>query len=168
MTMIDADDDETTLPPLPDRPARPLPKQASAIGDFRTYETTFAASVTDDVFEVRLTSTRGYIAHFAINAALAASLAATLEHHLSQPYFRDRFLIRRPPPPDFEPLLAASTDVFFTAAEPPYVRLEQEPSGDRLVLMVHRPGASLHITMQVGVAIALYDVVCRAIPTTGK
>jgi hypothetical protein len=53
--------------------------------------------------------------------------------------------------------------VFFAVEEHPRVNVEIESGGDRIRLMVLNREASLHITMQLGVAAALHQVLVPAI-----
>jgi hypothetical protein len=145
-------------------------EQASAFGDFRTYETTFAAMGDDDLVEVQLISERGHHAHFAMDRQLAARVANDLERQrsvssykerqLSKSSYHDRFL--KAPPPKLAPLAVPGTDVFFTVDEALDVNVEQETGGDRIVLDMSSDEASLHITMQGGVAVALWRFLARA------
>jgi hypothetical protein len=104
-----------------------------------------------------LTSERGDLAQFAFEDETAARVARELERQLSEPYYRYSFVKSRPPSPNVAPLRAPGCDVCFLDAEKPTARVEQEPGGDRVVLQVWSDEASLNITMQVGVAIALWD-----------
>jgi hypothetical protein len=144
---------------------------AWAVGDFRTYETTFAAFGDGDVVEVQLISERGDHAHFAMDRQLAAVVAKELERQLTEAStddrrrsgssHHDRFLLS--PPPRLVPFQDSETDVFWTFDEAPKVRVTQEePSGDRIVLSIRSNEASLGITMQGGVANALRKFLARA------
>jgi hypothetical protein len=159
------DDDELrTLPPLPPDDESDLTERRRfyvASGDFRTYETTFAA-VDGGLLEVRVTSERGDAAQFAFEDETAARVARELERQLSEPYYRYSFLNSRPPGPNVAALGAPGCDVCFLDAEKPTVRAEQEAGGDRIVLQVWSDDASLNIAMQVGVAIALRDFLSEA------
>jgi hypothetical protein len=152
-------DDEENTPLLepPDGRALVAPIRASATGDFRTYETTFATLAFDDIYEVRLASDSGAMAHFAIDAQLAPRLAGEFKRQLSTPYYRHVLLGQRPSSPRREPLGEPGTHIFFTAADQPRFSVEREREGDRLVLMLFDAETSLHITLQVGVALDLCD-----------
>lgn len=165
-------DEEKTLPPPP--PYEPVvpagPEQPHAFGDFRTYETTFAALGDGAVVEVQLISERGDHAHFAMDRQIAAVVAKELERQLTEASneerrlsgssHHDRFLLAAPP--TLAQLAVPGTDVFWTIDEAPTVRVTQEPSGDRIVLHIRSDEASLRITMQGGVAGALRRFLARA------
>jgi hypothetical protein len=164
-TTIDSDyggDEEKTLPPPPREPAISASLgRSSAGGDFRTYETTFAAMGDGPVVEIQLISEQGYRAHFAMDRELAARIAHDLEGQLSEPYRRERFHLLRPP--KLAPFDVVETDVFFTVDEALRVTVMQEtPGGDRIVLAIWSDEASLRITMQVGVAVAVWRFLALA------
>ena len=150
-------------------PGPAIPEKASAIGGFRTYETTFAAMGDGDLVEVQLISERGDHAHFAMDRRVAARVAQDLERQLAEAssqerllskasYHYDRFL--GSPPPKLAPLAVPGTDVFFTFGETPHVTVEQ--ATDRIALCIWSEDASLNITMQGGVAAALWRFLARA------
>jgi hypothetical protein len=153
------DDEENTplLAPPDGRALVAAPFRASVTGDFRTYETTFATMAFDDVYEVRLASDSGAMAHFAVDAQLAPRLAGEFKRQLSTPYYRHVLLGQRPSSPRREPLGDPGTHIFFTAADQSHLSVEREREGDRMVLMLFDAETSLNITLQVGVALDLYD-----------
>jgi hypothetical protein len=165
-------DEEKTLPPPPPyEPAGPAGlERPSGRGDFKTHETTFAALGGGDVVEVQLISERGAHAHFAMDRQLAGHVAndlerqlsesSYLERRLSKSTYHDRFLLS--PPPKLGELALPGTDVFFTLDEAPTVKVKQETGGDRIVLSIRSEEASLRITMQGGVAVALWRFLARA------
>jgi hypothetical protein len=165
-------DEETTLPPPPpDEPAAPAgPEQPSGFGDFRTYETTFAALGDGSLVEVQLISVRGDHAHFAMDRQLGARVAKDLERQLTEASdeerqlsgssHHDRFLLAAPP--TLAQIAVPGTDVFFTLDEAPTVRVTRESGGDRIILDIRSDEASLRITMQGGVAAALRRFLARA------
>ena len=73
-------------------PGPAIPEKASAIGGFRTYETTFAAMGDGDLVEVQLISERGDHAHFAMDRRVAARVAQDLERQLSEATSQERLL----------------------------------------------------------------------------
>jgi hypothetical protein len=165
-TTIDSDyggDEEKTLPPPPPHEPAILacPARPSAYGDFRTYYTTFAAFGDGDVVEVQLISELGHHAHFAMDRELAARVAYDLERQLSEADRHDRGLSFRPP--KLAPLAdPGGTDVCFTGDEALRVMVKQETGGDRIVLGIWSDEATLHITMQSGVAVAVWRFLARA------
>jgi hypothetical protein len=163
-------DEETTLPPpssdefdLPASPVRPF-----AFGDFRTYETTFAALGDGAFVEVQLISERGDRAHFGMDRPLAAVVAKELERQLteankeerqrSRSRHHDRFLLSARP--KLAQLVAPGTGVFWTVDESPSLRVSQHE--DRIFLTVRSDEASLGISMQGGVAAAVQRFLARA------
>lgn len=149
------DDEETTVPPPPEEePRDPPPAIPFAAGDFRTHETTLATRAASYTLEVALMSTQGRVAHFAVDTDLGRRLAAALGEILSQP---DRRYTHTGSPriPAMTPLDASGTDVFFTVEDEPLLRVEQEPDGDRIVLVLSSAEASVHLTMHRGVALGL-------------
>jgi hypothetical protein len=165
------DEEKTLPPPPPHEPPVPASRERpSARGDFRTYETTFAAMGDGDLVEVQLISERGDDAHFAMDRQLAARVANDLERQLSESSYQerqlsksschDRFLLS--PPPKLAPLAVPGTDVFFTFDEALRVKVKQVTGGDRIVLGIWSDEASLRITMQGGVAVALWRFLARA------
>ena len=157
-------DELRTLPPAPQDDERDAAGRRTfylASGDFRTYETTFAA-LGDGLSEVRLTSERGYLAQFAFEDQTAASVARELERELSEPYYRYSFIESRSPAPKTASLTDPGCDVCFLDEERPTVQVAREPSGDRIILNVWSDEASLNIAMQVGVAIALWQFLSQS------
>ena len=163
-TTIDSDyggDEETTLPQPPAEPDIPASAgRPSAGGDLRTYETTFAAMGDGPVVEVQLISEQGYHAHFAMDRKLAARIAHDLEGQLPEPYRRERFHLLRAP--KLAPFDVVETDVFFTVDEALRVTVKQETGRDRIVLGISSDEAYLRITMQVGVAVAVWRFLALA------
>ena len=88
------------------------------------------------------------------------SEASYEERQLSKSSYHDRFLLA--PPPKLAPLAVPGTDVFFTVDEAPTVEVRQETGGDRIVLDIWSDEASLRITMQGGVAVALWRFLAHA------
>jgi|HubBroStandDraft_6_1064221.scaffolds.fasta_scaffold667842_2 hypothetical protein len=152
------DDEDMTPLPVPAESRTPVASiRARAIGDFRTYETTLGTLAFDDIYEVRLASDAGHIAHFAVDTQLAPRLAAELRRQLSAPYYRHEFLGQWASGPRRALLGEPGTNIFFAAEDHPHLSIEQERGGDRIVLMLFDAEASLHITLQVGIAIDLYE-----------
>lgn len=158
------DDEDTPLPVPPDERALVARTRAQAAGDFRTHETTLQTLAFEDIYEVRLASDSGATAHFAVDTQLAPRLASELERQLSAPYYRHALLGQTQTRPRREPLGDPGTHIFFTVADQPRLSVEREQDGDRLVLLLFDAETSLHITLQVGVAVELYEFFA----TTGK
>lgn len=149
------DDEETTLPPPPEEEDTDSgPHKPFAHGDFRLHQTTVATVSTLRRFEVRLSSTRGYFAQFAVDNELAAELVPQLERTIAQ---LNRQYARPPRPREaiLLPLDAPGTDVFFSVADQPLIRVGHET--DRLQMVLDSAKASLQVSMHVGVAEALLE-----------
>jgi hypothetical protein len=115
-----------------------------------------------------LISERGDLAEFAMDRQLAAQVAEDLERQLSEASNEDRKLSRSShhdrfllsPPPALGTLAVPRADVFFAFDEVPRVRVQQET--DRIRLGMWSGEATLNITMQGGVAVAVWKFLARA------
>ena len=153
------DEENTPLPAPPDGRSPVAPIRASAVGDFRTHQTTLCTLAFEDIYEVRLSSDAGEMAHFAVDARLAPRLAVELKRQLSAPRAHEP-LHQCPSSPRRAHLGAPGTHIFFAALDHPNLSVERD--GDRIVLMLFDAETSLHVSFQAGIATDLYEFFATA------
>jgi hypothetical protein len=162
-------DDDSTWPPPPDTdtgaPAASRPP--SAHGDFKDRDTSVAAATEGGIVSIRLTSARGDLAHIAVDLRTAAVVAQNLSARIADPYFESFF----PAPAERSiptgALKNLETDLFFPKDDEPRVLVNKDPDDDLIALRIRSGEASLHISMQVGVAFMLARL-CFAAAAAGS
>jgi hypothetical protein len=119
------------------------------------------------IVTIRLTSAGGAVAHFAVDAATAAVVARGLASRIAEPYFQSSFPVpaeRALPTGELERL---DTDVFFAKDDEPRIHVTKDPADDRIAMRLWSHEASLHISMQVGVAFTLERLFSAAAAAVG-
>jgi hypothetical protein len=154
----DWEDDETTLPDFPEPEVQLGPLVHAQGGDYKLTRSSVAWLDGRGGFEFFLDSSISGSTRFFLEDALAVCLEKALAHEL-EAHYQYEFVFSRPPHLRTAVVRADYPVVSFDADDQPTLQVSSSKGYDRIVVRIASARATLNISLDPPVAIALHDII---------